>query len=283
MKALWFIIFSGCVVSSMVAEEVYCRYKLPTGISYGQIIDDTIHELDAAPWSGGKPTGNTVGRDMVQMLHPSVPTKIIGLGGSFREAWPDGKTPFSTVRWFLKPPTSAASPNQPVVIPAALDEILVETELAIVIGTRIKDGDEAGAEEAIFGYTVANDIIGSMSSFHRVNGEPLDQEEEILGVALKHGDGFAPFGPTIHRGYDWKNRMRTLRIDHANGEVSTYEHSTESLLYSPAKIVRDLSRVFVLEPGDIIMTGTTKALPARAGDRVVISVEGLGELENLIR
>lgn len=262
-------------------QEVYCRYQIPTGIFYGQVEGETILELDAAPWKNGQPTGQEVPVEKVRLLHPSEPVKIIGLSGSYQEAWPDSE-PYNTVRWFLKPPTSAASPYEPVLLPDALDEVLVETELTIIIGKRVKNANLAQAEEAIFGYTVANDIVGSVTSYHENAGEPADQPEPILPLGLKQGDGFAPYGPYIYRGVDWNNRQRTLRIIRPSGEEATYEHNTANLVYPPAKMVRDLSRVFVLEPGDVIMTGTTAALPARSGDRVIVGVEGLGTLENLI-
>ncbi|MBZ0254651.1 fumarylacetoacetate hydrolase family protein, partial [bacterium] len=99
---------------------------------------------------------------------------------------------------------------------------------------------------------------------------------------LKIGDHFATYGPFIHQGADWNNRLRTLEVISPNGEKLTYKHNTSNLLFPPEKIVSDLSRVCVLEPGDVIFSGTTKALPAHAGDRVIVAIEGIGELENVI-
>jgi len=53
-------------------------------------------------------------------------------------------------------------------------------------------------------------------------------------------------------------------------------------LYSPAKIVSDLSKILTLFPGDIIMTGTTKSFPAHPGETVEASIEGMGVLINKI-
>ncbi|MBD3385451.1 DUF2437 domain-containing protein [candidate division KSB1 bacterium] len=277
-----FTILFILITALSVKSQTFCRYQNGRTISYAKVEGDTLYPLTAAPWEGGEMTGNRVLQDSVRLLHPSTPRVILGLSGAYEESW-SGRTPFKTVRWFLKPPGSAASPGDPVVLPASLDEVLVETELVIVIGKRIKNGDPQTAAKAIFGYTAGNDIVGSVPSYHRLQGESEDQEETLLGPGLKIGDGFAVFGPYIHRGIDWRHRTRRLDvIDGQSGEKSTYTHSTSGLLYSPAKIVSDLSRVLTLSPGDIIFTGTTKALPAQAGDVVTISVDGLGTCTNRI-
>ncbi|MDP8246434.1 MAG: fumarylacetoacetate hydrolase family protein [Candidatus Hinthialibacter antarcticus] len=283
MKRLVFTVAAilTCIVcNAAFADGVFCRYEF-NGVHYGKVEGGWVHQLTAAPWANGTPTGRVVNVKDAKFLHPSEPKKIFGIAGSYREAWVD-KTPFKTIRWFLKPPSSAGSPGDEVKLPASLDEVLVETELVIIIGKRVKDASLEEAEKAIFGYSVGNDMVGSVTSFHKINGEPLDQEETLLPPGLKIGDKFATYGPYIHQGVDWNNRLRTLNVFSPDGKTQTYEHNTSNLLFPPAKIVSDLSRVCVLEPGDVIFSGTTKALSAFAGDRVVVSIEGIGELENVI-
>jgi 2-keto-4-pentenoate hydratase/2-oxohepta-3-ene-1,7-dioic acid hydratase in catechol pathway len=100
---------------------------------------------------------------------------------------------------------------------------------------------------------------------------------------LKLGDKFAPYGPFIYSGADWRDRKRTLTITDASGETRVaYEHNTSALLHPPEKIVSDLSRVLTLEPGDVIFSGTTKAFIIEAGETVKTEIEGFGVVENLI-
>ena len=264
-------------------EKIYCRYLFNNQIHCGRIVDITIHTLKDAPWNNDVETGNTVSIHDVKLLHPCEPTVILGLSKSYRDAWKDKVAP-KTVRWFLKPPTSAASYNDDIVLPAALDAVKVETELVIIIGKRVKDVDEKEAKEAIFGYTVGNDIVGSVDSYHRIQGEPMDQKEKLLAPGLKIGDRFAPFGPFIYKGVDWRNRERTLQITNSQtGKDVQYRHNTSNLQYSPEKIISDLSRVLTLSPGDVIFTGTSKSFIAEPGDVVEVSVEGLGSCINTIR
>ena len=266
------------------SEEVYCRYELGGQTSYGRVYGEKIQPLNHAPWNGGIETGQKVDLNQVQLLHPSEPQKIIGLSGSYKEAWPEGKVPFKTIRWFLKPPSSAANPKDDVILPSSVDILQVETELVIVIGKKIKDGTPEEAKDAIFGYTAANDIVGEVTSYHQVQGEPLNQVEPLLPTCLKMGDGFAPFGPFIHRGVDWRDHKRTLKITNSKtGKNLYYEHNTPNMVYTPEKIVSDISRVFTLDPGDIILTGTTQALPAEEGDIMEVTVEGLGTVINQVK
>ncbi|RJP32394.1 MAG: DUF2437 domain-containing protein [Candidatus Omnitrophota bacterium] len=279
---LLFIGFMIVAQSGAWAEDIYCRYKLIDAVHYGKVEGQIIHEWSAAPWNGGVETGHTVPLDNVKFLHPSEPTIIIGISGSYKEAW-EGKTPFKTIRWFLKPPTSAASPGEAIELPAALDELQVETELVVIIGKTVKNADLEEAKEAIFGYTIGNDIVGSVDSYHKLAGEPADQVETLLGPALKHGDKFSPYGPFIYRGVDWRNRERVLVVkNEEKGKKEIYRHNTSNMIFPPEKIVSDLSRVFTLNPGDVIMTGTTAALPAHAGDVMEVSVEGLGTIINSV-
>lgn len=274
------VLLIGFASIAAYTESVYCRYSY-NGVHYGRVQGDFIHQLTAAPWAGGRETGKVVRVDDAKLMHPSEPQKIFGLSGSYREAW-NGKQPFNTVRWFLKPPSAAGSPGDVVALPASLDEVLVETELVIVIGKRVKDASPKQAKDAIFGYSVGNDMVGSVTSYHRVNNEPADQEETLLPFGLKIGDKFATFGPYIYTDVDWNNRLRTLTVVSPSGKTQYYEHNTSNLVYTPEKMVSDLSRVCVLEPGDVIFTGTTKALPAHDGDEVTVTIEGFAELHNTI-
>lgn len=258
-------------------SQVYCRYVQNTVAHYGKVTGKVISELDKAPWAGGRVTGKKVALNSIKLLNPSQPQVIIGLAKSYKNSW-KGKTPFKTVRWFIKPPGSAGSPGADVILPAALDEVKVEVEMVIVIGKKVKNAGLEEAGKAIFGYTIGNDIVGLVDSYHRVQGEPLNQPEKVLATGLKIGDGFEPFGPFIFVGGNWKNRKKELIITSPDGKQRVrFQENTSNLLYSPAKIVSDLSRVLTLSPGDIISTGTGKSFIAGVGDSVSLSIEGYGK------
>jgi len=269
------------MTTTKAQEEKYCRYDDGT-IHYGRVSGEVIHELDKAPWDGGIVTGKEINITDVKILTPSEPRTIIGLGKSYSESWV-GKVIPKGVRWFIKPPTSAAADREDVVLPPSLHKVKVEPELVIVIGKKIKNADEKGAEEAIFGYTIGNDIVGLVDSYHKLQGDQSDMPESILATGLKACDGFQPFGPFIYRNIDWKNRNVMLDVAYDNSEETIHhEQNTKTFLYTPAKIVSDMSKVLTLSPGDIISTGTIKSFPVLPGAIVKITIDGMGQLVNKI-
>ncbi|MDZ7721785.1 MAG: fumarylacetoacetate hydrolase family protein [candidate division KSB1 bacterium] len=263
-------------------QSIFCRYKKDGNTYYGKYEDNTIHQLEKAPWFGIEFTGITCELSQVKLLYPSEPAKIIGLVKAYKQAWQD-KTPPKFVRWFLKPASSAASDGDEIVLPAALDKVKVECELTIIIGKPIADSDEQEAEAAIFGFTVGNDIMGSADSFVEATGDTPDYQDPSLAAALKIGDGFAPFGPFVWTNVDWLDKSLTVSIQNPETNMNAVYHgSTNDLLYSPAKIVSDLTKIVKLYPGDVIMTGTFKSFVASHKDIVSVEIEGLGRLTNYI-
>ena len=276
------LLILGFALSATVAAsaDVFCRFQADDETHYGRVDGNRVHVLSAAPWAGGRDSGEVVRLNKVKLLSPSEPRTIIGIAGAY--ASPDSNPP-KTTRWFAKSASGAATDGDEVVIPSSLDALKVEVELVIVIGDRIKDANPRQAKDAIFGYATGTEIFGFVESYHRVNGETEGREEKLLAPALKLGDNYAPFGPYIYTDVDWRDRERTLTITTPSGKIrESYKHNTSGLLYPPEKIVSDLSRVQTLEPGDVIFSGTSKAFIAEAGEIVRTEVEGFGVLTNKI-
>lgn len=265
-----------------VAQEVFCRFDYQSVVQYGKVVDNSVFPLDKAPWENGKPVGQKIAVDRVKLLHPSNPQVIVGIGKPFSKGM-DSSQAYKTVRWFVKPPSSAGSPGQKIVLPEQIDKIKVEVELVVIIGKTIKNADEAEAEEAIFGYSMGNDIVGDAASFHKRQDEASDIPDPLLGAGLKVCDNFAPYGPFIHTKIDWRNHEKELVVINKDGkETSHFIENTNEMSYSPSKIVSDMSKILTLSPGDVIFCGTAKSFLAEPGDKVNISVEGIGSFSNEI-
>ena len=261
----------------------YCRYIINDVIKYGRVEDNEIFTLEKEPWYNGKETGETISLSKVRILSPSEPKVIIGLGDSYSTAW-EGKDPPRSVRWFIKPPGSAASWNDDILLPAVLNEVKVEVELVIVIGSITKNVSEEEADNSIFGYTIGNDIVGTTDSYYRMTKEKTEYHEKLLATGLKICDGFAPLGPFVYKDITWHDKTgKLIIIDKKGNQRIIYENPFAGLLYSPAKIVSDLSKVLTLFPGDVIMTGTTRSFPAHPGETVAVTVDGMGLLKNKIK
>jgi 2-keto-4-pentenoate hydratase/2-oxohepta-3-ene-1,7-dioic acid hydratase in catechol pathway len=153
-----------------------------------------------------------------------------------------------------------------------------EAELAIVIGKGGVNITEDNANDAIFGYTILNDVTGR--DVQRRHGQ------WFKGKSL---DGSCPIGPWVaHKSAIVDPHQLAIRLK-VNGELRQ-NGNTSTMIFSIPRIIAELSAGLTLEPGDIIATGTPSGVgyamkpprPLKAGDIISIEIEGLGKLENTV-
>lgn len=214
------------------------------------------------------PTGAVFPRDQVRLLAPCTPGKIVCVGLNYRSHTRDGYTLPQEPILFLKPPSAASGPDAAIPFPAQSRQVDFEGELALVIGT---PGYQLTPEEApahILGYCCANDVTA----------RDIQEREQNFGRA-KSFCGFAPFGPWIDTAFDPADFTLETRL---NGELKQCADALD-LLFTPAQLVAFISQVMPLVPGDLILTGTPRGMgPMRPGDRVEVTISGLGSLENTL-
>jgi 2-keto-4-pentenoate hydratase/2-oxohepta-3-ene-1,7-dioic acid hydratase in catechol pathway len=218
-------------------------------------------------------------------LPPVMPRKLICIGVNYGEhnremlGSVEVPVPFS----FLKPPTTAlVGSGQTIALPGHAQKIDYEAELAVVIGRRADGIQLDEALDYVFGYSVLNDI----------SARDWVDSNSPLGVDWTMAKGFnqsAPMGPWITPAKfvsDPQNLKISLTV---NGQVRQDSNTTE-MIFTVAELVEHLGRVFVLEPGDVIATGTPSGVGFRrtppeflqADDEIRVEVEGLGVLETRI-
>jgi acylpyruvate hydrolase len=178
---------------------------------------------------------------------------------------------------FAKTANTIVGSGEPVLRPRASDEVDYEAEVAVVIGTRAHEVDEADALAHVAGYAIFNDV--SARDWQRHGSQ---------WVPGKSFDTFGPFGPalvTTDEVPDPQDLTVELRL---NGEVTLRGH-TGAMVFPIAWVVAYLSQVMTLLPGDVIATGTPQKLPEvlargerflQPGDVVAITVDRLGTLTN---
>ena len=178
---------------------------------------------------------------------------------------------------FAKFPSSLVGPGAAIEWPDGLTEqVDWEVELAVVIGRRIRHASEREALEAIFGYTVANDVSARDLQF-------ADQQ----WVRAKSIDSFCPLGPVIVTPDEFGDPQDKRLVTRVNGETMQ-DSTTAEMIFGVAEIVSFLSRACTLEPGDLILTGTPWGVGGfrdppvflKPGDTVEVEVEGVGVLAN---
>lgn len=258
--------------------EFYCRVSTPAGASYGRLEGDRIRLLDGPGWAGGHPTNRVILRAGAQFLPPSEPRNILCLAGSYAGKEP---VPPRRIRWFAKSAGAAATDGDAVEVPPIVTQLKTEAEVVIVVGRRLKNAGEDEAQAGIFGYAPGNELFGFPESFQAAHGEDPARPEVMLAAGLKLGDRFAPFGPFIRGGAGWVTRGRRLAITNpATGKKFESRSDTAGLLYSPARVLSELSQVLTLVPGDVVFTGADKSFVADIGDEITVEFEGLGGLTN---
>ncbi|MEE6282893.1 fumarylacetoacetate hydrolase family protein [Georgenia sp. MJ170] len=191
-----------------------------------------------------------------------------------------GAQPPSAPILFFKTPNTVVGPDDDVLIPRGSTKTDWEVELAVVIGTRARYLDSpADAARHIAGYTISNDV-----------SERAFQIEESGGQWSKGkcAETFNPLGPALVPA-DAIDGGQLRLTSSVNGEPRQ-DSTTADLIFGIDHLVWHLSQFAVLEPGDIINTGTPQgvALSGRfpylsAGDVMELSIEGIGTQRQNVR
>jgi 2-keto-4-pentenoate hydratase/2-oxohepta-3-ene-1,7-dioic acid hydratase in catechol pathway len=181
---------------------------------------------------------------------------------------------------FLRTPTSLAAHGEEIKLPGGTKMVDWEAELGIIIGRTLGPDETIDLLSAVAGYTVVNDV----SARDWIASRPM---VGIDWVMQKCWDKFQPTGPWITPARyveDPQNLHIELRV---NGEIKQ-RSNTSLMIFGVSDIVRHLAAMMTLEPGDVIATGTPAGVGfgrcppefIRSGDRVEVTIQGLGSLSN---
>jgi 2-keto-4-pentenoate hydratase/2-oxohepta-3-ene-1,7-dioic acid hydratase in catechol pathway len=223
-------------------------------------------------------------------LHQPIdrPGKILAAAGNYQAHITEGggaevDVTRRTPRIFLKPSSALIGPDDPVVLPSVSQEVDWELELAVVIGTRGKDVPVGSALDHVAGYTILNDISARSIEWGIDDREVHEWDRFFDWLAGKWVDTFAPTGPWIVTADEMPDpHALAIRLE-LNGELFQ-DASTETMLFDCADLIAFISRFTVLEPGDIITTGTPAGVGIaigrylQPGDVMVGTIEGVGTL-----
>jgi 2-keto-4-pentenoate hydratase/2-oxohepta-3-ene-1,7-dioic acid hydratase in catechol pathway len=205
-----------------------------------------------------------------RLLAPVAPSKIVAVGLNYKDHAAEQNKPLPAEPMiFIKPSTAVIGPDEPIVLPAGVGRVDHEAEAGIVIAARASQVPEEDADRYILGITCVNDVTAREL-----------QKKDIQYTRAKGFDSFAPIGPCIAAGLEY-NGAAGLAVEGWVNGTRRQSSSTRELIFPIHKLVAFISSVMTLLPGDIISTGTPSGIgPLAAGDRVTVSVEGVGELTN---
>jgi 2-keto-4-pentenoate hydratase/2-oxohepta-3-ene-1,7-dioic acid hydratase in catechol pathway len=259
----------------------YCRFVLQGQPQYGLIEplasgDHITRILANAPEAAegdaeSLPTRRMEAIPLAQaaLLAPVRPSKIVCVGRNYREHAAElGHEIPREPLLFFKPPSALLAPGATIIRPKASQRTDYEGELGVVIGRRCRglhDGEDV--RPYILGYTCVNDFTARDL-----------QDKDGQWTRAKGFDTFCPVGPLVADGLDpWAGIQVETRV---NGEVRQ-SGNTLDFIFPLDVVLRHISQVMTLEPGDLIATGTPKGVgPVVAGDAIEISIEGIGTLRN---
>jgi 2-keto-4-pentenoate hydratase/2-oxohepta-3-ene-1,7-dioic acid hydratase in catechol pathway len=182
---------------------------------------------------------------------------------------------------FNKAPSCICGPNDDTMIPKGSTKLDYEVELGVVIGSRARYLAKNKAMDAVAGYCLANDVSERAFQIERSGGQ------------WNKGKGcetFGPLGPWLVTKDEIRDPQRLDMWLTVNGETRQ-QGSTQTMIFGVAHLVWYCSQFFVLEPGDVIITGTPPGVGMgfkpepkflKAGDVVRLGIDGLGEQQQKI-
>jgi 2-keto-4-pentenoate hydratase/2-oxohepta-3-ene-1,7-dioic acid hydratase in catechol pathway len=252
-----------------------CRYVMrdastsdSASARYGVIEGENVVEISGQPWGPSSRGSRSLRLTDVRLIAPVEPSKIVCIGRNYAaHAAELGNEVPKEPLMFLKPPSSIVGPEEAIVLTKYSQRVDHEGELALVIGRRcshLRDTDDALS--FVTGYTCLNDVTARDL-----------QNSDVQFTRAKGFDTFCAVGPHIETALDPSN---VLVETHVNG-ARRQSGLTSLMAYPPAFLVRWISRMMTLMPGDVIATGTPAGVgPLVAGDMVEVSVAGVGVLRN---
>ncbi len=250
----------------------------------GQIRDLTGHVADIG--------GATLGKDTLDRLRALDPSSLplapagVRLGAPVARPWSfiavglnyadhareTGQDIPSEPILFNKLGNSICGPNDDVIYPKNADRMDWELEFAFVIGKRARYVEEKDALDFVAGYAICNDVSERRFQMKR-NGQWMKG---------KCAETFGPLGPWLVTAdeIDPSNLDMELKI---NGETRQ-KGSTSTMIFSVPYLVAYITQFCVLEPGDVVTTGTPPGVGSgmkppqylKAGDVMELTIEGLG-------
>jgi 2-keto-4-pentenoate hydratase/2-oxohepta-3-ene-1,7-dioic acid hydratase in catechol pathway len=208
------------------------------------------------------------------------PGKIVCLGLNYYDHAKEGGREKPVYPWFfLRCASSLLAPDARALRPKVSERLDWEAELAVVIGKTVKHCTLDNALEAVFGYSVFNDI--SVRDY---------QKKTPQWSIGKNFDRTGPFGPVLVTADELPPGATDLRIQARLNGQTMQDANTRDMIWGVAETITLLTECMTLEPGDVIVMGTpagvgqarTPPVWMKHGDVVEIEIESIGVLRNTI-
>ena len=254
----------------MNTTQRWVRFERQGSVGFGTLDGSSIAVYGGELFAAHSATGQHLPLADVKLLMPVRPGKVLALWNNYHAlAAKLGLADPAEPLYFMKAPSSYLNPGEAIVAPPGQGKVVFEGELAIVIGKRAKAVSEAKALEHVFGYTCCNDVTAA---------EVLNRDVSFAQwVRAKSYDGFCPLGPCIATGLDPATLVVKTWLD---GQLRQ-DYPVADIRFSVPQLVSLISHDMTLEPGDVILCGTSIGVGSmKPGSTVSVSIDGIGTLIN---
>ena len=254
---------------------IWCRVLHGGVPRFGRVEGDVVSLVDGAPFDDPRPGDVELPLAGATLLPPAIPSTFYAVGLNYRR-----HIEHALARGYK----AAAMPTRPevgyrannaligheaeIVRPADYEgRFEAEPELVAVIGRPTRRVSRDEARDAIFGWTIGNDVSARAW-----------QDSDRTFWRSKNADTFKPMGPWIVTDFDLDSATTSVQ---ANGEtVSSF--ATADMVFDPFDYVAEISRYITMQPGDVLWMGADGSVEMQAGDTIEISISGIGTLRNRV-
>lgn len=265
---------AGFIPVGKINDKLACSW--PTDMQE-LIVSGRLGELNSWYREGGRDqlaglAGQAIPKDRARFAplyrHPS---KIWGIGLNYVEHAGDlaERVPTLAPASFSKFDTTIIGPGESIKVPLQSEKTTAEAELAIVFGEKCKDVEEEDWQSVLAGFTTIIDMTAE--DILRVNPRYLTRS--------KNFDTFLSFGPVLVTPDEIADVAKLHVATVINGAVYA-RNIISNMTFPPSYLVSFHSKVATMLPGDIILTGTPRAVQIKEGDVVECRIDGFETLVN---
>ncbi|TNC26022.1 fumarylacetoacetate hydrolase family protein [Amycolatopsis alkalitolerans] len=232
--------------------------------------------LDAGSLSTVDDFGQRIGAPVAK------PGAVICIGQNYAaHAAESGSAPPERPIIFFKHPNTVVGPNDDVLIPPGATKVDWEVELAVVLGKQARYlSSPEEALDYVAGYTIGNDVS------ERALQTELSGGQWSKG---KSAETFNPLGPWLLPAAELPDPQKLGLRSWVNGEPRQ-DSNTADMIFPVAQLIFDLSQYLVLDPGDVVNTGTPQGVALsgkypylKAGDVMELEIDQLGRQRQRLR
>ena len=235
---------------------------------FGEIEGERFHAVAGDIFGEYQRNGDSWPLADVVLGTPFDDVRFVNVMGGFH--MPDGAGAGLPPMWLPKATNFPSGDGSEIEVPSVLTgPVVIESELAVVVGQTLRKASPEQAQAAIFGWTVFNDITA-----------PEYGATGFWAVG-KSIDGFTSWGPWIRRDLTQARVLEGLAITATINGAPVQSGNTSLFKYTPSEMLSHISHRITLFPGDVVALGTPPPPPeVSIGDHSVCVVEEVGELHN---